>query len=110
MSAYAIAWIVIVACVLAAAAILFRLLRNMDKPLVRTLLISLLVTLSLAPAPVPGHPEQWAPAFVVYIFETFFQIDGAPQVSLRILLLAVGVVGLLVWLASVLLNRRKIDG
>lgn len=110
MSAYAIAWIVIVACALAAAAILFRLLRNIDKPFIRTLLISVLATLFLAPAPVPGHPEQWAPAFVVYIFEAFFQIDGAPLVSLRILLLAVGVVGLLVWLASVLLSRRKIDG
>ena len=110
MSAYVIAWIIVVAGVLAGAAILFRLLRNIDKPLIRTVLIAVLVTFFLAPAPVPGHPEQWAPAFVVCIFETFFQIDGAPQVSLRILLLAVGVVGLSVWMASVLLSRRKFDG
>ena len=110
MSAFAIAWIIIVACALAVAAILFRLLRNIDKPLIRTLLIAVLVTFFIAPAPVPGYPEQWAPAFMVCIFEAFFQIDGAPQVSLRILLLAIGVVGLLVWMASVLLSRRKIDG
>ena len=105
MNAYAIAWIIIVLSLLAGAGTLFYLLKNVQQTLLRVMPISLTVAFFLTPAPVPGHTEQLAPAFVVCIFETFFQIEGEPQVSLRILLLALAVVGFLTWLANMLKSK-----
>jgi len=107
MNAYAIAWLIIVLCLLGGAGMLFYLMKSVQRPLLRVLAISITVTFFLIPAPVPGHTEQLAPAFVVSIFETFFQIDGEPQVSLRILLLAIGVVGFLTWLVSMLMSKHS---
>ena len=88
MGAYSIAWIIIIVCALGGAGVLYWLLRGFSKPLIRNLIIALAVVFFVVPAPLPGYPEQLAPAFVVGIFEAFFQIDGAPMVSIRIMLVS----------------------
>lgn len=107
MNAYGIAWLVIGGSALAGAAVLYLLLRKLKRPLLRAMIISLTLTFFLIPAPVPNYEAQLAPAFVVLIFETFFQIDGAPAVSMRILGLGLGAAALLTWLAHYLLARGR---
>ena len=43
----------------------------------------------VTPAPVPTHDGQLAPAFVVVIFENFFQTEGAPEVAVWILIISI---------------------
>lgn len=88
MGGYTIAWIVIVSGAIGGAAVLYWLLRNTSKPLIRNLILGVLVAFFVVPAPVPDYTDQLAPAFVVCVFEAFFQIDGEPGVSLRVLLIA----------------------
>ncbi len=107
MSAYAIAWLVISGSALFGAVVLYLLLRKWQRPLLRALIISLTLTFFLLPAPVPNHEAQLAPAFVVLVFETFFQIDGAPTVSMRILALGLCAAALLTWLVHYLLKRGR---
>ena len=62
------------------------------------------ITIFPLPAPVPNFSETQAPAFVVMIFEAFFQRAGAPEESMRRLL--TGGVGLIMLAALWLLLRR----
>ncbi len=110
LSAYAIAWLVIAVSAVAGGALLAHVLRPLGKPLLRALLVSMAITFFAVPAPVPGFAEQLAPAFVVCIFEFFFQIDGSPQVSLRILGVALSLAGLLTCLGWFLLSRYRARG
>ena len=43
----------------------------------------------VTPAPLPGHDEQLAPAFVVVIFENFFQTQGRPEEAFWILTISI---------------------
>ena len=74
---------------------LFKLIGKLKNNFVRALIVALTATVLFVPAPVPGYDDQLAPAFIVYLFEAMFQINGDPQTSLRILLLSVGLVGVL---------------
>ena len=106
MSGFTIAWLTIGGSAICGAAVLYMLLRRLDKPLLRALVITLTLTFFLVPAPVPNFETQLAPAFVVLIFEAFFQIDGSPQVSLRILALSLAAAATVTLLGHYLWSRR----
>ncbi len=104
MDGYLIAWLVVALGAVGIGVGLFLLLRRTNA-LARRLLIAAALAAMLLPAPVPGHAEQLAPAFVVCIFEAFFQIDGAPGQSLRVLLIGLAAVLLLTVLGHYLILR-----
>lgn len=67
---------------------------------IRLLPLLLLTT----PAPIPAHPDQLVPAFIVLLFEGLFQSEGAPGQAAGILI-AVSTVFLL--LVSLIHWRRR---
>jgi hypothetical protein len=102
MTGDTIAWVTILGAGVGGAACLFYLLRKISKPLIRNIIIGFVLAFFLIPAPLPGYPDEWAPAFVVLIFEAFFQIDGEPGVSLRLLLIGTLLITALIGLAHYL--------
>ncbi len=52
------------------------------------LLSSMLFVFLTIPAPIPNYQEYFAPAYVVFIFETFFQTKGSSTISGQVLILA----------------------
>lgn len=64
----------------------FLLTRRVGSLFVRTLLRCLGAVWILLPAPVPNYPGNYAPAFVVWVFEGVLQSDGEPLLSIQILL------------------------
>ncbi len=108
MSGYGIAWVVIGVCAVLGALGVHRLFRS-AHPLVRWGLIVVTVVFFVTPAQVPNYPGHIAPAFVVLIFEAFFQTEGEPQGSLRILGLAI-FVGMLVAVGGYFVYSRTIGG
>ncbi len=105
MNGYLIAWLVVLVGAVGVLAAFFRLLPYGAGALWRRLLIGGGLAFMLVPAPVPGHPEQLAPAFIVCVFEALFQIDGSPAQSLRILIAGVVVTLLLVVMGHYLIAR-----
>lgn len=88
MSGQSIAWTIIgFATLLGAVAMWVTFSRHQIGGLLRTSIVTLLIALFLVPAPVPNYETELAPAFIVLIFETFFQIEGQPQGSIRNLLI-----------------------
>ena len=59
----------------------------------------------VTPAPLPAHDEQLAPAFVVVIFENFFQTQGRPEEAFWILTISVSTLLLLLFLISKVFER-----
>jgi hypothetical protein len=94
MGPHAIAWLVAVGCVPVALFALHRATRGWRAPRTKATIGALLAVWALLPAPVPGHPGFYAPAFLVFLFEWWFQRPGEPATSGIILaagtLLAVG--------------------
>ena len=70
----------------ACLAFFFLLTRRIGSLFLRTLLRCLGAVWLLLPAPVPNYPGNFAPAFVVWIFEGILQSDGEPLLSIQILL------------------------
>ncbi len=105
MGAYTIAWMIVAAAAASGAGVLYYLLRNYANSLIRNLIVALSLAFFVVPAPLPNYPEQLAPAFVVCIFEAFFQIDGSPAVSLRILGISMLLAAVLVIAAHFALQR-----
>ena len=59
-------------------------------------LLSIVVFVFLTiPAPIPNYQGYFAPAYVVFIFETFFQTKGSSSLSGQVLILALGTVFIL---------------
>ncbi len=73
----------------------------------RAWLRSLCLPLMLTPAPVPGFPGYFAPAYMVALFETLFQIDGQPAQSLKLLLAALLAATAWAWLWSWFQRRKR---
>ena len=59
----------------------------------------------VTPAPLPAHDEQLAPAFVVVIFENFFQTQGRPEEAFWILTISVSTLLILLFLISKVFER-----
>ena len=86
---YQLSWVVLSAGSLAVSlAIYYGLISRFTK-VTGFLYSAALCIFLLVPAPVPNYENFYAPAYVVYIFETFFQIKGAPALSGQILLLSI---------------------
>ena len=103
---YLIAWTVIVVTGVIGAVGLFYLTREFNPPGLQLLIRILIPVWLLLPAPVPNFPGNYAPAFLIAIFEGLLQVDGQPGQSLRLLLFASTAVmlGVLGW--RMLLVRR----
>ncbi len=107
MTGYQIAWSIIAVAGLGGALALWQLLKRVRWGLLPWLAITVSLTFFLVPVPVPNFPHQLAPAFVVAIFEMFFQIDGQPQASLRVLGLSLGAVALVTVFVYFFAQRRR---
>ena len=59
----------------------------------------------VTPAPLPAHDEQLAPAFVVVIFENFFQTQGKPEEAFWILAISISTLLLLLFLIIKVVDR-----
>jgi hypothetical protein len=107
---YLWAWVAAGAAGLALVFALQRALRGWDAPLVKALAGWWLLLALLVPAQVPRFTEQFAPAFLVFLFERFLQRDGDPAAAGRILAaatVAALVLGLLTWLVGRLRRRAR---
>ena len=101
-----IAWTIVVVAAAIGTLGLFYLTREFTNPGLRLLTRLLVPVWLLLPAPVPGFPGSYAPAFLIAIFEALFQVDGRPGQSLRLLVLAstVVILGVVGW--RLVLHRR----
>ena len=59
----------------------------------------------ITPAPLPAHNEQFAPAFVVLIFENFFQTQGNPEEAFWILTISISTLLLFIFLIFKVVDR-----
>ena len=94
MSNYDLAWIVVVVFAVLGAIGLYRLASNIPLGF-RIPLVTTVVALFTLPAPVPRFEGEFAPAFIVFVFELLFQIDGQPNFAGGVLVVG-GVVTLVV--------------
>ncbi len=93
---YLVAWIVVFVAGLCGLFGIYVLSRPIRALFPRVILLGLAAIWMFTPAPVPNFEGQYAPAFVVMMFEWLLQTDGEPGVALRILIAAsVAAVGLL---------------
>jgi hypothetical protein len=81
--------------------------RHLSIGWLRRSLCVLPALLLLVPAGIPDFPGNYAPAFVVAIFEALFQVDGQPLAATRMLILAL-VVGLLIVVGLGRLGRNTV--
>ena len=81
MSAYGWAWVIIAAAVPVTLYALLRATRGWPWPGLRHALAWLVGVWLLLPAPVPGHGGHYAPAFLVFAFESLLQRPGSPRAS-----------------------------
>ena len=105
MSNYDIAWVIVVAFALLGAVGLYRLFLSQALSFRIPLTATVLVLFTL-PAPVPRFEGEYAPAFIVFVFELLFQIDGMPNFAGGVLLVG-GVSALVIsFVATKMLERR----
>lgn len=109
MSAYGWAWLVIAAALPAGLFCLHRVTRGIHFPRTKLVLALLLAAWALAPAPVPGFPDDYAPAFLVFGFEALFQRPGDPRTA-GLILAAATALALALALGLVLALRRRAPG
>lgn len=102
---YATAWAVAFGGGLLAFAFWCLMTRGIRRGSLRWLLRLLPGAWMLVPAPVPGYEGQYAPAFIVALFEAVLQEDGSPQTAFAVL--AVASVAVLAGVAAVSLLRWR---
>ena len=59
----------------------------------------------ITPAPLPAYNDQFAPAFVVVIFENFFQTQGNPEEAFWILTISISTLLLFIFLIFKVIDR-----
>ena len=79
MSAHGIAWVIAGTAAVFALFAVFLLTRGVSSAVIRNTIRVLLAVVLLVPAPVPGYPHAYAPAFVVIAFEALLQSDGRAE-------------------------------
>ena len=109
------AWILIAAgglvggfCFYYALVLCFRNSSDMRRSKVKRFGLYLAAALTcffVTPAPLPAHDGQLAPAFVVVIFENFFQTQGKPEEAFWILTLSISTLLLLLFLILKVVDR-----
>ena len=88
MTPYWIGWAVLIGASFLVSLMVFIWLRSMLGFFSRLLTGTLLFVSLTVPAPIPNFQGFFAPAYVVFIFETFFQIKGSSEMSAQVLILA----------------------
>mgnify|MGYP003315241908 CR=1 FL=1 len=88
MTPYWIGWVVLVGASFSVSLVVFYWLRLLLGFFSSFLTSTLLFVLLTFPAPIPNYEGYFAPAYVVLIFETFFQIKGSSMMSGQVLVLA----------------------
>ena len=110
--AYPGAWTVIAVAGFLGIVGWFFITRNLRWYWLRTLLRWLFPVMLLTPAPVPGYDGEFAPAFIVVLFEGVFQTQGAPGTALLILAATLGCTlafcALLIWRHSSVPEKGEI--
>jgi len=109
VTSYTTAWLVIVVAAVLGTLCLVLLTRHLQTAWLRRGLRWLPLLLLTIPAGIPGYDGDYAPAFVVAVFEALFQTDGNPWPALRMLALAfvIGVSGIIV---AATFSRQTPDG
>jgi hypothetical protein len=83
-----VAWIVVALAGLGALAGIFVLTRFISNPWLRSLLRCLAAVWLLLPWNIQVVQNEYAPAFIVALFEGVFRADGNPRPALMVLALA----------------------
>ena len=109
------AWILIAAgglvggfCFYYALVLCFRNSSDMRRSKVKRFGLFLAAALTcffVTPAPLPAHDGQLAPAFVVVIFENFFQTQGKPEEAFWILTISISTLLILLFLIIKVVDR-----
>jgi len=109
------AWILIAAgglvggfCFYYALVLCFRNSSDMRRSKVKRFGLYLAAALTcffVTPAPLPAHDGQLAPAFVVVIFENFFQTQGKPEEAFWILTISISTLLILLFLIIKVVER-----
>ena len=107
MDNYTLAWIVICVATLIGALAFYHALSFIPSKVVRTVIVVVAATFFVVPASIPNVDGTLAPAFLVFVFETFFQRDGAPAASLAVLSVSMLVAMLATALIGSLWSRGK---
>ncbi len=68
-------------------------------------LAAALICFFVTPAPLPAYEEQLAPAFVVVIFENFFQTKGDPEEAFWIMIISISTLLLFLFLIFKVVDR-----
>ena len=107
MTPYWIGWVVLVGASFLFSLVVFYWLRLLLGFFSSFLTSALLFVLLTVPAPIPNYEGYFAPAYVVFIFETFFQIKGSSKMSAQVLILALVSAFILMMTGRYLSNRKK---
>ncbi len=82
---YVVPWVVAIGAGFLALVGIYAITRPIPYLYLKTVLRCLAMVILLLPAPVPAFEGQYAPAFIVLLFEAAFQTDGHPMAALQIL-------------------------
>ena len=107
MTPYWIGWVVLVGASFLVSLVVFYWLRLLLGFFSSFLTSTLLFVLLTVPAPIPNYEGYFAPAYVVFIFETFFQIKGSSKMSAQVLILALVTAFFLMMAGRYLSNKKK---
>ena len=89
MSAAFYAWMLMILAALLGVFGLHRLFADVRNRSFKAAVLGGVLAFLLVPSEIPSISGEYAPAFIVFIFELLFQTDGAPAVAGGILLVAV---------------------
>jgi hypothetical protein len=105
---YGTIWLLIIgAGVVGIGAAYMLVIRRVPSGYLRALACALILALLWTPAPIPGYPSNYAPAFIVVVFEGLLQASGNPWVAVRLLLAGVTLAIAAVTLATFGWRRRR---
>ena len=106
MDNYTIAWVVIVVAGCLGAFGFWQALAFIRSFTLRAVPVALAFALLVIPAPLPSGQGSFAPAFLVLIFEAFFQREGDPAQSMAILLFGTLATLIVSVLTAFLISKR----
>ena len=88
MTPYLIGWSILIGASFLLSLVVFFWSRLVFGFFSGFLLSTLVLVFLTIPAPIPNYQGYFAPAYVVFIFETFFQTKGSSMISGQVLILA----------------------
>ena len=107
MTPYLIGWSILIGASFLLSLVVFFWSRLVFGFFSGFLLSTLVLVFLTIPAPIPNYQGYFAPAYVVFIFETFFQIKGSSKMSVQILILALVSAFFLTMSGKYLSNKKR---